>query len=243
MRATESPHARCIPHLKRPKFPVEPRAHGLIDGRRVFCGLANTLCSEVPQATTETAIEISPPYLLRDHSPAAASPAPEPSPHSSPSPAKADRLGRRPVFERLEIQHHTKFLAICTPRSSCRSPVGICRPASRASQSPAESAQNPPGVTPCGKFAATCARMSMPTMSASRNVPVRGKPNAGPVSASTSSMLSPCSSISVAALNMTATPMRLPIKFGVSLANTTCLPSTRSANAQRQPPMRHRFRL
>ncbi len=35
----------------------------------------------------------------------------------------------------------------------------------------------------------------MPTRSASRNVPVRGQPIAGPVSASTSSIVSPCSSI------------------------------------------------
>ncbi len=73
----------------------------------------------------------------------------------------------------------------------------------------------------------------MPTISASRNVPVRGNPSAGPVSASTSSMLSPCSSISVDAVNITATPMRLAIKFGVSFAKTTCLPRVESANARK----------
>jgi len=43
----------------------------------------------------------------------------------------------------------------------------------------------------------------MPTMSARRKVPVRGQPMACPVSASTSSMVSFCSSISAAAENMT----------------------------------------
>ena len=75
----------------------------------------------------------------------------------------------------------------------------------------------------------------MPTRSASRKVPVRGQPMAGPVSASTSSMVSPCSSISVAALNMTATPMRLAMKLGVSWAKTTCLPRMRSAKAAKAP--------
>jgi len=78
--------------------------------------------------------------------------------------------------------------------------------------------------------------MSMPTRSAKRNVPVLGQPMAAPVSASTSSMVSPCSSIRFAALNITETPMRLAIKLGVSLASTTCLPSVRSAKRQRQPP-------
>ena len=52
----------------------------------------------------------------------------------------------------------------------------------------------------------------------------------GPVSASTSSMVRPCSSMSVTPVNITATPMRLAMKLGVSLAKTTCLPSARSAN-------------
>ena len=58
----------------------------------------------------------------------------------------------------------------------------------------------------------------MPTMSASRKVPVRGQPIAGPVSASTSSIVRPCSSISVAAVNIDRTPIRFAIKFGVSFA-------------------------
>ncbi len=74
----------------------------------------------------------------------------------------------------------------------------------------------------------------MPTISARRNVPVRGQPITCPVSASTSSMDSPCSSISAATVNVTPTPMRLAMKLGVSFANTTCLPSSLSANAAKE---------
>ena len=62
-------------------------------------------------------------------------------------------------------------------------------------------------------------------MSARRKVPVRGQPIAVPVSASTSSMVRSSSCISRTASSMMKTPMRLAMKFGVSRANTTSLPS------------------
>ena len=78
-----------------------------------------------------------------------------------------------------------------------------------ALQSCSNTAEKPPGATPWGKLAATWAKMSMPTRSASRKVPVRGQPSAWPVSASTSSTVSPCWSIRLAAANITEIPMRL----------------------------------
>ena len=65
-------------------------------------------------------------------------------------------------------------------------------------------------------------------MSSVRKVAERGRPIAGPVIASTSSIVQapPASCSSTRATpNM---PMRLPMKLGVSLATTTPLPSARS---------------
>ena len=65
----------------------------------------------------------------------------------------------------------------------------------------------------------------MPTISARRNVADLGQPSAGPVQASTSSNVMPSSFIRRIAFSMENVPMRLAMKFGVSLATTTPLPS------------------
>ncbi len=70
----------------------------------------------------------------------------------------------------------------------------------------------------------TCPRMSSPTRSIVRNVADFGHPTASPVSASTSSMLRSISCISRITLSTENVPMRLAMKLGVSLANTTPLP-------------------
>ncbi len=64
-----------------------------------------------------------------------------------------------------------------------------------------------------------------------RNVADFGQPTAGPVQASTSSTVMPSEPISRNALSMENVPIRLAMKFGVSLATTTPLPSRRSQNS------------
>ena len=59
-------------------------------------------------------------------------------------------------------------------------------------------------------------------------MPVRGLPMTGPNRASTSGMLIPSSSISCITFTIPCTPIRLPTKFGVSLAHTIPLPKIRS---------------
>ncbi len=77
----------------------------------------------------------------------------------------------------------------------------------------------------------TCASTSRPAISIVRKVAEPGRPIAGPVIASTSSIeYRPAST----ARRIVATPCRprwLPMKFGVSFATTTPLPRTRSPNA------------
>ncbi len=68
-------------------------------------------------------------------------------------------------------------------------------------------------------------------MSAVRKVADFGCPMAGPVHASTSSMVMPSVLISRKAFSIENVPMRLAMKFGVSLAMTTPLPSLRSQNS------------
>ena len=68
-------------------------------------------------------------------------------------------------------------------------------------------------------------------MSAVRNVADFGQPTAGPVQASTSSTVIPSVPIRCKALSMENVPMRLAMKFGVSFAMTTPLPSLRSQNS------------
>ena len=65
-------------------------------------------------------------------------------------------------------------------------------------------------------------------MSARRKVPVFGWAIGGPVIASTSSGVSPAACISWSTVIIACTPMRLPMKFGVSLPTTMPLPSASS---------------
>ena len=65
-------------------------------------------------------------------------------------------------------------------------------------------------------------------MSAVRNVADFGQPTAGPVQASTSSTVISSAVISWIAFSIENVPMRLAMKFGVSLATTTPLPSRTS---------------
>ena len=74
----------------------------------------------------------------------------------------------------------------------------------------------------------TWPRMSRPTRSVRRNVAIFGQPTAVPVSASTSSTLRSISCIRRMTLSAEKVPMRLAMKFGVSLAWTTPLPRWRS---------------
>src|SRR5882724_8347423 len=74
-------------------------------------------------------------------------------------------------------------------------------------------------------FFTTCTSTSRPTMSAVRNVADFGHPTAGPVHASTSSTVIPSVPIKRSALSIENVPMRLAMKFGVSFAITTPLPS------------------
>ena len=102
--------------------------------------------------------------------------------------------------------------------SSYRTLALLYRPASRASHLVQYRAK-PAGVHALGKFAATCARISIPTISASRKVPVRGQPNRSPgqrIHVPQWSVPAPASGLP--AVNITATPIRFAIKFGVSLA-------------------------
>ncbi len=74
----------------------------------------------------------------------------------------------------------------------------------------------------------TWPRMSSPTRSIVRNVADFGHPTACPVSASTSSIAKSISCISRITFSTENVPMRLPMKFGVSFAITTPLPSCTS---------------
>jgi hypothetical protein len=68
-------------------------------------------------------------------------------------------------------------------------------------------------------------------MSAVRKVALLARPMAGPVRVSTSSTVRSSSTIACSTLPMPKEPMRLPMKFGVSLQRTTALPITWSAKA------------
>ncbi len=70
-------------------------------------------------------------------------------------------------------------------------------------------------------------------MSAVRKVADLGWPMAGPVQASTSSMVMPSLAIRRSAFIMENVPMRLAMKLGVSLATTTPLPRRRSQKSAR----------
>ena len=69
-------------------------------------------------------------------------------------------------------------------------------------------------------------------MSAVRKVADLGQPTAGPVHASTSSMVMPRDCIRRSAFSMEKVPMRLAMKLGVSLASTTPLPRRRSQKSE-----------
>ena len=81
------------------------------------------------------------------------------------------------------------------------------------------------------RLSATCRKVSRPTRSASWKVAVLGRPMAGPVSASTSSMDRPSSCITATVAIMACTPTRLAMKLGVSLASTMPLPRRSWAKA------------
>jgi hypothetical protein len=68
-------------------------------------------------------------------------------------------------------------------------------------------------------------------MSQVRKVAERARPMAAPVSASTSSKVRSMSFMVCSTTESPYDPMRLPMKFGVSLQRTTPLPSTRSPKA------------
>ncbi len=68
-------------------------------------------------------------------------------------------------------------------------------------------------------------------MSAVRKVALFARPMAGPVRASTSSIVRSRSIMATSAAPKPKDPMRLAMKLGVSLHRTTPLPSTRSAKA------------
>ncbi len=70
-------------------------------------------------------------------------------------------------------------------------------------------------------------------MSAVRNVADFGHPTAGPAHASTSSTVIPRAPISRSAFSIENVPMRFAMKFGVSFAITTPLPSLRLQNSLR----------
>ncbi len=70
--------------------------------------------------------------------------------------------------------------------------------------------------------------VSMPTTSAVRKVADLGRPMMGPVSASTSSIVSFIFSCNPKIDMMPKTPMRLAMKAGVSLQSTVVLPRYRS---------------
>ena len=68
-------------------------------------------------------------------------------------------------------------------------------------------------------------------MSIVRNVALLGRPSAGPVMASMSSIVSAPPSSVRSTVMTPCRPMRLAMKFGVSFVTTTPLPSRRSANS------------
>ena len=72
-------------------------------------------------------------------------------------------------------------------------------------------------------------------MSAVRNVAELGQPIAGPVQASTSSIVMSSACISENAFRIENVPMRLAMKFGVSFATTTPLPSVTSQISSSAP--------
>ena len=70
----------------------------------------------------------------------------------------------------------------------------------------------------------TWARVSRPTTSAVRKVPLLARPSFLPVRSSTTSKLRPKFAASWMVASMPAMPTRLAMKLGVSLARTTLLP-------------------
>ena len=72
---------------------------------------------------------------------------------------------------------------------------------------------------------ATCARTSTPAMSTVRNVALFGRPIAGPVIASTSSIVRSPDSMARKTCVNPYMPIRLAMKPGTSFAVTTPLPS------------------
>ncbi len=71
----------------------------------------------------------------------------------------------------------------------------------------------------------TCAIVSSPTTSAVRKVALLARPSRVPVRSSTTSKASPNLAASWIVASMPNTPTRFAMKFGVSLARTTPLPS------------------
>src|SRR5271169_342603 len=88
----------------------------------------------------------------------------------------------------------------------------------------------------------TCTRMSRPTRSPVRKVADLGWPMAGPVQASTSSIVISSACIWRITLSMENVPMRLAMKLGVSLAGTTPLPRRRSQISSNDSNFRKRLR-
>ncbi len=88
-------------------------------------------------------------------------------------------------------------------------------------------------VTFSNTFCATCAKISIPTISMVRKVAVFGRPIKLPVNRSTSSMVRPKSRINWMVRSAAYSPIRLAMKFGVSFARTTPLPSMISANCSK----------
>ncbi|OQC22640.1 MAG: hypothetical protein BWX71_02346 [Deltaproteobacteria bacterium ADurb.Bin072] len=77
----------------------------------------------------------------------------------------------------------------------------------------------------------TWVMVSRPTRSPVAKMAVLGRPSGAPKMASTSGMVNPSSSMAVRVAPMPWMPMRLPMKFGVSLAQTMPLPSLLSPNS------------
>ncbi|MNL57195.1 hypothetical protein D3C87_1807390 [compost metagenome] len=80
----------------------------------------------------------------------------------------------------------------------------------------------------------TCAMVSRPTTSAVRNVADLARPSLEPVRSSTTSNGMPNFSASANTARIEKMPTRLAMKFGVSLARTTPLPSVVVRKASRR---------
>ena len=232
MRATVSRNAGRIPHLEGAELPVEAGAHGGVDGGRVVGGFADAVGGEVPERREKRPEKarglVFGGIVGEQHAQALC----EGGGVFGHFERGKSGLGHGAVFEGVEVEDEAFCLYRRAPRTFLvEALAGFVAEPAALDDFVEDGGELAAAARPGGKLAATWARMSMPTMSARRKVPVRGQPMAWPVSASTSSMVRPCSSISVAAVNMTATPMRLAMKLGVSLAKTICLPRMRSAKA------------